>query len=175
MASTIDQSVAPEQTGAEPTPMMPKARLGHISIVAQNPAAQAAFYQDLFGLQVVGGGANGAAVFLASYPEEESHDIVFGRDPALAHLAFKVESLADLQAAYRGLRARGLPVITQNHGVSLAAYFRDPEGNLIELYWPTGRTDFYLPVIRPLDLDLPEEQLRQIVRELPSNKRAGAA
>lgn len=162
---------ANDTAAAQTRAAIPKAHMAHISLTAQNPTALAAFYQDLFNMDVVGGAANGATVFLASDAAEESHDIVFNRDSALAHMAFKVETLADLLAGYHALRSRGIPVLTQNHGVSLATYFRDPEGNGIELYWPTGRSDFYLPVIRPIDLDLPEEALRQIVNEMPSNVR----
>lgn len=151
---------------------LPKAHIGHISLTAQNPTALAAFYRDLFQMEVVGGSPNGATVFLASDPSAESHDLAFSRDPALAHIAFKVDTLTELVSAYRALRARGIPVLQQFHGVSLALYFRDPEQSAIELYWPTGRIDFHLPVIRPLDLDQPEEELLRMVATLPSNIRA---
>lgn len=151
---------------------LPKAHIAHVALAARSPSALAAFYRELFAMQVVGGSANGAAVFLASEPAQESHDIAFARDPGLAHIAFRVDTLADLIATYRTLRARGGWMLAQNHGVSLAVYFRDPEGNPVEVYWSTGRTDFYLPVIRPLDLDMPEEELLRIAREQPSNQHA---
>ena len=150
---------------------LPKAHIGHVSLPAQNPGLLAQVYQDLFAMDVVGGASNGAIVFLASDPQVESHDLAISRDPALAHTAFKVDTLADLVAGYRALRARGIPVVQQFHGVSLAVYFRDPEQNLIELYWPTGRSDFHLPVIRPLDLDQPEAELLRMVAALPPNTR----
>lgn len=150
-------------------PALPKAHIGHISLPAQNPNALADFYQELFGMHVVGGAANGAFAFLASEPSEESHDIAFSRDSALAHIAFEVDTLADLVAGYQTLRARGIPVVQQFHGVSLAVYFRDPEQNLIEFYWSTNRTDFWLPVIRPLDLDQSEAELLHMIEALPSN------
>jgi len=58
-----------------------------------------------------------------------------------------------------------------NHGVSLSFYFDDPEGHLIEVYWPTGAA------CRPLlgdaiDLTRSEEALRRDVAELAA--RAGA-
>lgn len=153
-------------------PALPKAHIGHISLTTENPTALAAFYRDLFQMEVVGGSPNGATVFLASDPSVESHDLAFSRDPALAHIAFKVNTLAELVAAYRALRARGIPVLQQFHGVSLALYFRDPEQRGIELYWPTGRIDFHLPVVRPLDLEQPEAELLRMVATLPSNARA---
>ena len=151
--------------------VMPKARLGHIALKAQDPSALAAFYGELFAMELVGGTPNGAMAFLASYADEESHDIVFSRDPALAHIAFKVDTLADLLATYRGVCARNIPVQTYTHGVSLAAYFRDPEDNLIELYWPTNRTDFSMPFIQRMDFDQTEEALLRFIQEQPSRQR----
>lgn len=165
-ASLEGTSTVQEEAGQR----RPKVHVAHISLAATNPTQLAAFYRELFAMEVVGGGANGAAVFLASDPAEESHDIAFSRDAALAHIAFKVDALSDLIATYRALRSRGAWLQTQNHGVSLAVYFRDPEGNLVEVYWSTGRTDFYLPVIKPLDLDLPEAELLRLAREQPSNR-----
>lgn len=167
-----EASLAAERVGA---PRPPKVHLAHVSLAAQDPPTLAEFYRGLFGMQVVGGGANGAAVFLASDPTEESHDLAFSRDAGLAHIAFKVASLADLISVYRTLRHQGAALQTQNHGVSLALYFRDPEGNLVEVYWSTGRTDFYLPVIRPLDLERPEAELLRLAEEQPSNRLEPAA
>jgi catechol-2,3-dioxygenase len=152
---------------------MPQARLGHVALVSRDPVAQAAFYREFFGMQLVGDSANGATTFLASVPEEESHDLAFVREQATAHLALKVATLEELLAAYRGLQARDVKIVaTFNHGVALAIYFPDPEGNLIELYWPTGKSGFWLPVIRPIDLGQPVEVLRRIVDEFEPTRRA---
>jgi catechol 2,3-dioxygenase-like lactoylglutathione lyase family enzyme len=164
---TQGASLAAESVGAQ---RPPKVHLAHVSLAAQDPPTLAGFYQELFGMEVVGGGTNGAAVFLASDPAEESHDLAFSRDAGLAHIALKVATLADLITVYRTLQRQGVGLQTQNHGVSLALYFRDPEGNLVEVYWSTGRTDFYLPVIRPLDLERPEAELRRLAEEQPSNR-----
>lgn len=76
-------------------------------------------------MEVVGG-ANGAAVFLASDPAEESHDLAFSRDAGLAHIALKVATLADLKTVCRRLRDQGAGLQTQDHGVLLAASPRYP-------------------------------------------------
>ena len=54
-----------------------------------------------------------------------------------------------------------------NHGVSLAFYFDDPEGNMIEIYWPT-RLAYGQSYGHPVDLLLTEEALLQDVAELAS-------
>jgi catechol-2,3-dioxygenase len=148
--------------------------LCHIGIQSKNPAALAEFYRDVLGMKIVGGSAEGspfgASTFLSSRPEEESHDIVIFANPAFRHAAFKVATLADLRDSYRDVVARGLPVkMALNHGVSLAFYFDDPEGNMIEVYWPT-RLDFGQPYGHPIDLKLPEEALLRDVEELAARE-----
>jgi len=110
---------------------------------ARNPAALAEFYRDVMGMQIVGGSDEshplGPTAFLSSRPGEESHEIAIFSNPDLAHRAFKVGSLAALKRFYDKIVARGIPIKFQfNHGISIAFYFHDPEGNLIEVYWRTG-------------------------------------
>jgi catechol-2,3-dioxygenase len=150
----------------------------HVGFGARDPAALAAFYHDVFGLQVVGGSAAGtsafgATAFLSSHPDEESHDLALFANPAFQHTAFKVRSLADLRAVYQRVLGRGVPVkMAFNHGVSVAFYFEDPEGHLIEVYWATG-VRWRQPHAEPIDLTLSEEALRRVVAEL-ANRRAPA-
>ncbi len=117
--------------------------LCHVGLYARNPAALAEFYRDVMGMQIVGGSdANhplGPTAFLSSRPGEESHEIAIFTNPELAHRAFKVGSLAALKRFHDKIVERGIPIKFQfNHGVSIAFYFQDPEGNLIEVYWRTG-------------------------------------
>jgi catechol-2,3-dioxygenase len=111
--------------------------------------------------------------FLSSRPAEVPVDLALFANPAYLHTAFEVRSLADLRALHQRVLGRDVPVkMALNHGVSLSFYFDDPEGHLIEVYWPTG------VVCRPrhgdpTDLTLPEEVLRRDVAELAA--RAGAS
>jgi hypothetical protein len=43
--------------------------------------------------------------------------------------------------------------------VSFAFYFDDPDGNMIEVYWPTGDLSCRQPYAEPLDLSQPDEAL----------------
>jgi len=62
-----------------------------------------------------------------------------GQDPSrgrvgVDHVAFEMSSLADLVSTYRQLAADDIhPVRCFNHGVATSMYFRDPDGNEIEL------------------------------------------
>ncbi len=144
--------------------------LCHIGIQSDDPAALAEFYKHVLGMQAVGGSGEenpfSSSAFLSSRPDEESHEVVIFANPAGRHAAFKVASLADLRHAYRGVVERGVGIkMALNHGVSLAFYFDDPEGNMIEIYWPT-RLSYGQPYGHPIDLTLSEEALLQDVADL---------
>jgi catechol-2,3-dioxygenase len=149
----------------------------HVGLSARDPAALAVFYQDVLGLQVVptDTAALGATAFLSSCPAEVAADVALFANPAYQHTAFEVRSLSDLRAFHQRVLGRGVPVqMTLNHGVSISFYFLDPEGHLIEVYWPTG------VVCRPrhgdpIDLTLPEEALRRDVAELAAPAGAPSA
>jgi catechol-2,3-dioxygenase len=65
--------------------------------------------------------------------------VVEAEDHRLWRWLTKVATLADLRAVHRRIKERGLPIkVAHNHGCSLAFYFDDPEGNLIEVYWATN-------------------------------------
>ena len=137
----------------------------HVGLRATNPAASAEFYRDVLGMQIVGGSAAdhpiGATAFLSSRPDEESHEIALFANPAFAHVAFKVSSLAELRSFYARVVERNIPIkFLANHGVSFAFYFDDLDGNMIEVYWPTGELSRSLqPQMEPLDLSQPDEAL----------------
>jgi catechol-2,3-dioxygenase len=143
----------------------------HVGIGAKDPAALAAFYRDVMGMTVVGGSPAGheqfgASAFLSSRPDDENHEIAIFADPYFKHTAFKVKTLAELRAFYREIRERGLPIKMQlNHGCSLAFYFDDPEGNMIEVYWPTNVHNWQ-PYGDPIDLDASEDELRRDVERV---------
>jgi catechol-2,3-dioxygenase len=141
----------------------------HVGLHAKDPAATAEFYRDVLGMQIVGGsGAEhelGASAFLCSRSDEESHEIALFANPIYCHVAFKVSTMAELRSFHARVLERKLPIkFAFNHGVSFAFYFEDPDGNLIEIYWPTGAlAEYRQPHAEPLDLTLPDEVLLQQV------------
>ncbi len=136
----------------------------HVAVYARNPAASAEFYKDILGMQMVGGSAPGEpfgpSAFLSSRPDEEHHEIALFANRALAHVAFKVASLAELRSLYARVLERNIKIrFVSDHGVSFAFYFADPDGNLIEVYWPTGDLSQKPPHMERLDLSQPDEVL----------------
>ena len=137
--------------------------LCHVGMYAKDPPALAEFYRDVMGMKIVGGSDAshplGATAFLSSRQDEESHEIAMFCNRELAHHAFRVQSLAALKQFHQRIAARGIPIKYQFlHGVSFAFYFQDPEGNMIEVYWPTG-VDQPQPSMEPIDLTRPETEL----------------
>ena len=52
----------------------------------------------------------------------------------LAHIAFGFSQLADLARSYEEKKKKGiLPFWVINHGISTSMYYKDPDGNQIEL------------------------------------------
>jgi catechol 2,3-dioxygenase-like lactoylglutathione lyase family enzyme len=135
----------------------------HVGMVANDPAALAEFYRDVLEMTITGGssadGPFGPTAFLSSRPEEEDHELAIFADARYRHLAFKVASLADLRVLYHQVVGHGIRIkLAMIHGCSLAFYFDDPEGNMIEVYWPTDLRNSQ-PHGERLDLEASEEDL----------------
>jgi catechol-2,3-dioxygenase len=135
-----------------------------------------AFYSDFLGMQVTDRGENDRIVFLSARPGEEHHELALARDETRhtdpQQISFTVDSLADLRAFYAQIRERGYPIDrTVSHGNAFGCYFRDPEGNRVEVYWHTGK-DWPQPYGEPIDLSLPEDELRAMLDAQPVYERA---
>ena len=73
----------------------------------------------------------------------------------LYHLAWEVDTLADLARYAERLSAAGALVGATDHGTTRALYAKDPDGLEFELTWvvPADRLDESgKPGVRPLDL-----------------------
>jgi mannose-6-phosphate isomerase-like protein (cupin superfamily)/catechol 2,3-dioxygenase-like lactoylglutathione lyase family enzyme len=170
--STIDRI----GTVREPDAQAPRSRCNntgvhHVGLHASNPAASAEFYRNVLGMNIVGGSSAdhplGATAFLSSRPDEESHEIALFANPAFAHVAFKVSSLSELRSVHARVVERDIPIkFAADHGVSLAFYFDDPDGNLVEVYWPTRGTaaEPLQPHMEALDLSQPDTVLLEKIK-----------
>ena len=92
-------------------------------------------------MEIVGGSSAdhplGASAFLSSRPDEESHEIALFANPAFAHTAFKVSSLAGVRSCYERVVKRDIAIkLAANHHVSFAFYFGDPDGNTMRSTGP---------------------------------------
>lgn len=78
--------------------------------------------------------------------DEANHRVAFlsapglGDDPdkrnhnGIHHSAFEYESFADLMSSYARLRDEGIePAFSLDHGMTISIYYKDPEGNFVEL------------------------------------------
>ena len=143
----------------------------HVGVHAKDPAASAEFYRDVLGMQIVGGSTPdhpyGATAFLSSRPEDEHHEVALFANADFVHLAFKVSSLDALRAMFGRVVEKGVPIrFSADRGCSFAIYFGDPDGNMIEVYWPTGDKDVTEPRLEPLDLSEPDEVLLRNIAPL---------
>lgn len=143
---------------------MPKVTgLGHVGIYIKDPAAMVDFYSGFLGLTVTDREETDKIIFLSARPDEEHHEIALAPHPTRhtdpQQLSFRVASLADLRAFYAQIVERGYPVDRcVSHGNAFGCYFRDPEDNLVEVYWPTG-VDWPQPYTRHIDLTGSQEEL----------------
>jgi len=76
--------------------------------------------------------------------DDEHHRVAFVQIPGLkkpaddawglAHVAYTFADLGQLLSTYRRLKVEGIvPVRTINHGPTVSMYYRDPDGNQVEL------------------------------------------
>lgn len=147
-------------------------RLGHIGISIQDMDKMVDFYTRILGLTVTDGGGPGArGVFLSAHPETEHHEFVMGVSPGrktnAQQISFTAGSLDDLKELYQDVKAYGCKIErVVSHGIAFGCYFRDPEDNIVEIYWSTG-VDYPQPVGQPIDLELSNEQLLDILNNMP--------
>lgn len=156
--------------------------LSHVGIFVTNMARMVDFYTRFMGFAVSDRGtlANGEIVFMTRDPREHHQLVMASGRPAdlpfnvVNQLSFRVDSLATLREMYRGLKNE--PVVDLGpvtHGNALSVYFRDPEGNRIELLIDTP---WHVPQPHrlPVDLFLPDDKLwaeiERHVRPMPGFK-----
>lgn len=116
--------------------------LGEVALRVADLALMRRFYADVVGLDVLG--ESPEAVLFRVAPGHGGHTQVLAlfdrRVPlsaaqtTLDHLAFTID-LADFEAECRRLEAAGLSLELRTHGWVhwRSLYFRDPEGNEVEL------------------------------------------
>lgn len=148
---------------------MPKVhKLGHVALYAKDAPLLTEFYRDLFDLTVTARAKSGKLAFLAVDPAINHHDLAIVSSPGAEHIAFYVDTLDEFRAFHAQLKARQIPVLNcQMVMFAVRLDFRDPEGNIVEVIWPTGKWGRF-PFFRAIDLDaMSNEDILRIVEEMP--------
>jgi catechol 2,3-dioxygenase-like lactoylglutathione lyase family enzyme len=146
--------------------------LGHVGISVTDMDKMVDFYTRVLGLTITDGGGPGRGVFLSADPRREHHEFVLGARPGhhsnAQQVSFTVGSLDDLRELYHAIRDHGECKVERvvSHGIAVGCYFRDPEQNHIEVYWPTGM-DYVQPVGEPVDLDRTNAEIVEQIHAMP--------
>lgn len=157
----------------QPQPPLPpnsQVRIDHIHLKVADLERAIAFYRDVLGFQLTQCFGRNAAFLSAGgyhhYLGLNTWESAGGSAPppgttGLYHLALLYPSRGELADALHRLVRAKIPLEgAADHGVSEALYFRDPDGNGLELYWDKAQTDWprtadgsLAMFTRPLDLD----------------------
>lgn len=126
---------------------MPVQRLNHAVLYVRDLERAVAFYRDALGFRVVHE-APGRAAFLQAEASTNDHDLglfaigeqagnsTAGRGSVgLYHLAWEVDTLAELKRIAAVLAEHGALVGASDHGTTKALYARDPDGIEFEVSW----------------------------------------
>jgi catechol 2,3-dioxygenase-like lactoylglutathione lyase family enzyme len=157
---------------------MPITRLNHAVLFVRDVSASVAFYTDVLGFHPVGelGGMPGAA-FLQAPGSTNDHDLGLfeigsaaapsgaGRSTVgLYHLAWEVDTLAEMERIQGRLAEAGALVGASDHGTTKSLYGKDPDGLEFEIAWiiPLALLDDEARAarVRVGRLDLAREQQR---------------
>ena len=156
---------------------MPKVNsLGHVGLHVRDVERSVAFYRDMLGLQVSDRSPRGGVFMTAQDRAAEHHELLLapGRNDAgdvrvLQQISFRCTTLKDVKDFYKMFVDNNVPINrVVSHGNTVSVYAQDPDGNSVEVYWPSG-VDVPQPFGKPMDLTKSEaeirEQLNNILKE----------
>jgi len=164
----------------------PKLAFSHFGFFVRDLERMADFYSRVLGFTISDRGdldtprGKVSLVFLTRDPREH-HQIVLasGRPQDLPfnpinQISFRAENFAALREFYRAIQNEPVSEISPvSHGNALSVYFKDPEGNRVELFIDTP-WHVEQPLRIPMDMSLTDDALwnwaEKSVRELPGYK-----
>jgi len=158
----------------------------HIGIHVRDLPLMERFYTEFLELTVTDRGKLDTAlgrldfVFTSSDPKEHHQLVLAAGRPeqipfnVINQISFRVENFAKLRDLHRrSAQYQVTEMRPVTHGNAVSIYFRDPEGNRIELFCDTP---WYVdqPMVIPMDISLPDDRLwawmEETVRTLPGFK-----
>lgn len=134
-------------------PPVTLSRLNHAVLFVGNVERSVAFYQAVFGFEVIGREGGGRMAFLRAAGGQNHHDLGLfevgeeaPRPPrgatGLYHLAWEVPAIEDLATARETLANLGALVGQSDHGATKSLYAVDPDGNEFEVMWMVPREEW---------------------------------
>jgi catechol 2,3-dioxygenase-like lactoylglutathione lyase family enzyme len=152
-------------------------RLSHVVLYVNDLEKMVAFYRDVLGL-VKYREHPGRMVFMTPDPELDDHQLALakgreGQAKIVAHIAWEVETPADVKTFYDRFMAQGVPIdhcvshAYEEMGNTVSCYFLDPEGNRLEVYALVAERD-NARINRPLDLNKSLEEIVAQASGLPA-------
>src|ERR671934_1969938 len=148
----------------------PAVDIGHVHLKVADIDRALAFYCGVLGFQLMARmGAQAAFISAGGYHHHIGLNTWQSRGAAppppghtgLFHAAIRYPTRAALADALRRLVEAGVPLTgARDHGVSIALYLQDPDGNGLELYWDRPEEEWPRPpdgrgvamFTRPVDL-----------------------
>lgn len=155
----------------------PNIYLSHFELYVHDVVSMEEFYTRYLGFVVTDRGeGNNGMVFLSRNPDEHHQLVLNPRqshkpvESPVDHISFRINSIADLRVFHKALLSSSTTLQTVSHGTTWSIYFRDPEGNRLELF-----TDTPWHVNQPckfeINFELSNEKLLEFtehrIRDLP--------
>jgi len=156
--------------------------LSHVAMKVSDLDAMVEFYTEVLEFDVVDRGPlnlpnrgelppiDSEIVFLSQDPTNHHQIAMIPVRPAdgpahsVDHHAYRTGSLQEVQALVARLDERDISIRAVSHGNTWSAYFKDPEGNGVEVYCDTPFA-VNQPQVTPVDLSRPEQELLDWTRD----------
>ncbi len=149
-----------------------KLSFSHVGVFVTDLEKMVDFYTRVLGLVVSDRDRtkDGREIAFLTLDPREHHQVVFatGRPADLAYnmiqqLSFRADSLSSLRETYVALKREPIVELGPiSHGNAISAYFRDPEGNRLEVFIDT-KWHVPQPCAEPVDLMKSNDEIMAFV------------
>ena len=149
-----------------------KLSFSHVGVFVTDLEKMVDFYTRVLGLVVSDRDRtkDGREIAFLTLDPREHHQVVFatGRPADLAYnmiqqLSFRADSLSSLRETYLALKREPILELGPiSHGNAISAYFRDPEGNRLEVFIDT-KWHVPQPCAEPVDLMKSNDEIMAFV------------